>query len=162
MQQFKEAGLLSAEPGSSIDLSRLDSSVVALLEQIGITQYDFQGPTALDQLANALWEHLQYREEDQDMVALKHIFHAEKGAEKLEVTAEIMLLGDKIPHGTSAMARTVGAPAALATHYVLQNDPLVYQQGVMRPLNVDLSRQFLKDLDERFNIRCPTSERRLN
>lgn len=149
---LKAAGALDSRPGSTIDWAGLPADAQDALRQIGISSEDLVGPTAMDQLANALWQHLQYQTDDQDMVLLQHVIEAGNADTSVRVTAEVQLLGDKVPHGLSAMARTVGAPAALATDYVLAGDALVAGKGVLRPLNVDLARRFLTDLEAKFGI----------
>eukprot|EP00045_Choanoeca_perplexa_P012464 m.136057 g.136057 ORF g.136057 m.136057 type:complete len:897 (+) comp16019_c0_seq2:103-2793(+) len=158
---LKEAGALDSQPGSTIDWDAVPTEAQSVLSQIGISKADLTGPSAMDQLANGLWQHLQYQKDDQDMVLLQHVIQAGNADNTVQVTAEVQLLGDKVPHGLSAMARTVGAPAALATDYVLAGDSLVAGKGVLRPLNVDLARRFLTDLESKFGITHTAVEKSL-
>eukprot|EP00730_Choanoeca_flexa_P003065 TRINITY_DN11276_c0_g1_i10.p1 TRINITY_DN11276_c0_g1~~TRINITY_DN11276_c0_g1_i10.p1 ORF type:complete len:896 (+),score=206.23 TRINITY_DN11276_c0_g1_i10:79-2766(+) len=155
---LEQDGVLNSEPGSKVDWGRLSPTSEKVLRNIGIAEADLKGATAMDQLANALWQHLQYKADEQDMVVLQHVIDAGNADAKVRVTAEVQLLGDKHPHGLSAMARTVGAPAALATHYLLDNDSMVTNKGVLRPLDVSLARRFLKDLEGHFGITHTASE----
>ncbi|EDQ90158.1 uncharacterized protein MONBRDRAFT_16322, partial [Monosiga brevicollis MX1] len=148
IKSLAQAGLLSVdERAHPKDISEVQGAAAEMLKHLNISSDDFQGPTPLDRLANALWAKNQYQQEDQDMVVLQHIFEARNATQKKRLEAELILLGDKVPQGLSAMARTVGAPAALAAQYLLEKMPEVDTKGVMRPLDVKLARRFLHDLE---------------
>jgi alpha-aminoadipic semialdehyde synthase len=154
VEQFVKSGMLTNEPSKGpLYVANLPAPVQAILTSVGIAKDTImEGPTQVDQVAKLLWDALQFREGEQDMVVLQHRFRATRGQESLTRTAELILLGDKAPNGLSAMARTVGAPAALAASYLLQGDGKTKAQGVMRPLHPALARQFLRDLRDHAGI----------
>lgn len=100
--------------------------------------------TPMDTLAGVLEAGLAYGPGEADMVALTH--RVTMGNGKAHV-AELVCFGQ--PGGTSAMAHTVGAPAALATDYVLQG---LVPAGAIRPVDPALCRRFLADLETRMGI----------
>jgi alpha-aminoadipic semialdehyde synthase len=102
------------------------------------------GGSPMDTLAVYLEQGLMYGPGEVDMVALTHRVTLDDGSAHV---AELVCFGQ--PTGTSAMAHTVGAPAALATQYVLQG---VVPPGVHRPMDVELCRKFLRDLESKMSI----------
>jgi saccharopine dehydrogenase-like NADP-dependent oxidoreductase len=86
-----------------------------------------QGATAVDFLTALLVRKLRLGPSDRDLVILVHELEVEypdtaRGPER--ITATLAVYGD--PHGSTAMARTVGLPAAVVTTLVLRGAlPLV-------------------------------------
>ena len=98
----------------------------------------------MDCLARYLEQGLMYGAGEVDMVALTHRVTLDDGSVHM---AELVCFGQ--PGGTTAMAHTVGAPAALATQYVMEG---AVAPGVHRPMDVELSRRFLRDLESKMSI----------
>lgn len=154
IDDLKYDDLLSTTPVSKeIVEADLSSSTRRLLERIRSNSGDrfvcHKGTAPCDALSSYLWKHLQYAGDDQDLVVMRHriVSAAEDGSNKEGFVVDLMLAGDKVPAGVSAMARTVGAPAALASKYVLSGDHDVAAKGVLRPLDAGLARKFIKDLE---------------
>ncbi|EGD76105.1 hypothetical protein PTSG_00811 [Salpingoeca rosetta] len=108
----------------------------------------------LDALSALLTDALAYQRGERDMIVLTHSFTGVgSGSKTVQVDAELSYMGGRHPMEATAMATTVGAPGALATKYVLnKNECSFLDRGVLRPTNVQLSQQFLKDLDKYFDI----------
>lgn len=105
-----------------------------------------EASTPLDALAHLFAEKLRYEEGEQDLVVLEHRFEAE-GPDGLRrrITSRLVATGEA--GDDSAMARTVGLPAALACGLVL--DGKVALTGVRIPVAEELARPILSALAER-------------
>ena len=98
----------------------------------------------LDLLANRLLEKLQYEEGERDMIVLHHEFIADYPKEKEKITSTLIDFG--IPHGDSAMSRTVGLPAAIGASLILQKK--IKATGVHIPVNPPIYEPALKELEK--------------
>ncbi len=98
----------------------------------------------LDILANRLLEKLQYEEGERDMIVLHHEFVAEYAREKEKINSTLIDFG--IPHGDSAMSRTVGLPAAIGASLILQDK--INATGVHIPVNPSIYVPALKELEK--------------
>jgi saccharopine dehydrogenase (NADP+, L-glutamate forming) len=104
----------------------------------------------LDILANRLLEKLQYKEGERDMIVLHHEFIAEypkksaRSIGKEKITSTLIDFG--IPHGDSAMSRTVGLPAAIGASLILQGK--IRATGVHIPVNPSIYEPTLKELEK--------------
>ncbi|MCU0408373.1 MAG: saccharopine dehydrogenase NADP-binding domain-containing protein [Bacteroidales bacterium] len=86
---------------------------------------------------------MSMRENDRDMVALQHIFLAEYPGGKREVIKSSMLdFGS--PATNTAIARTVGLPAAIAVKLILED--VIKARGVMRPVAAGIYEPVLAEL----------------
>ncbi len=91
--------------------------------------------TTLDAFCHLLETRLVYEEGERDMVAMHHEFGVTWGnGEKEKRTSTMIAYGDL--NSYSAMAKTVGYPAAIATDMILQNQ--VSQYGVIAPMSKSL------------------------
>ncbi len=109
----------------------------------------YQKISPLDILANRLLDKLQYEEGERDMIVLHHDFIAEYPKEKEKITSTLIDFG--IPHGDSAMSRTVGLPAAIGASLILQDK--IKASGVHIPVSPVIYEPTLKEL-ERQGIIC--------
>lgn len=102
------------------------------------------GPaSSLDILAAQMERKLVYAPGERDMVVLKHEFDLrEPDGAVTRLTSAIVDFGD--PRGHSAMARTVGWPAAIASRLILENR--FSEPGVHVPLRPDLYNPILDEL----------------
>jgi saccharopine dehydrogenase-like NADP-dependent oxidoreductase len=102
--------------------------------------------TPLDALAHLFAEKLRYEDGEEDLVVLEHRFEAE-GADGLRrrITSRLVATGEA--GDDSAMARTVGLPAALACGLIL--DGKTSLTGVQIPVAEELARPILAALAER-------------
>lgn len=97
----------------------------------------------LDILVHLMETKLRYKDNERDMITLKHTFtvsYPEGGREKITST----LLDFGIPGGNTAMARTVGLPVAAATKLILQGD--IKKSGVHIPVSSDVYLPILEEM----------------
>ncbi|PIA15929.1 hypothetical protein COEREDRAFT_81639 [Coemansia reversa NRRL 1564] len=88
-------------------------------------------PSALDAMAQVLHRSLKYNPGERDMVCLHHEFGIENLDGSYDIqTSSLVAYGDP-KSGETAMARTVGVPAAIATRLLLEG--AVKTRGVIRP-----------------------------
>ena len=100
----------------------------------------------MDALAALFAEKLVYGEDERDMVVLQHRFGIEESdGSRREVVERLVAFGT--PGDESAMARTVGLPAALAAGLIL--DGRVTATGVQIPVAEEIARPVLRGLRER-------------
>lgn len=124
-----------------------DSPVLDRFEWLGLLSDDPLPPqrTVLDVLAVRMQEKLQYAPGERDMVVLLHDFVAEYPDRRERIRSWLVDFG--IPHGDTAMARTVGLPAAIATRLILQG--VIRLTGVHIPVLPEIYRPVLAELEER-------------
>lgn len=124
-----------------------DSPVLDRFEWLGLLSDDPLPPqrTILDVLAARMQEKLQYAPGERDMVVLLHDFVAEYPDRRERIRSWLVDFG--IPHGDTAMARTVGLPAAIATRLILQG--VIQLTGVHIPVLPEIYRPVLAELEER-------------
>ncbi|WP_251360022.1 saccharopine dehydrogenase C-terminal domain-containing protein [Kangiella sp. TOML190] len=97
----------------------------------------------IDVFCALLIDKLQYLEGESDMIALQHKFVVEDSAGgEYFLSSTLIAVGD--PDGYSAMSKTVGYPAAIASQLILDNK--VERQGVLRPVFADIYQPTLKAL----------------
>ncbi len=106
----------------------------------------YEKSSPLDIFANRLLEKLQYEEGERDMIVLHHEFIAEypKDKKKEKITSTLIDFG--IPHGDSAMSRTVGLPAAIGATLILQEK--IKATGVFIPVSPSIYEPTLKELEK--------------
>ncbi|HUU52899.1 MAG TPA: saccharopine dehydrogenase C-terminal domain-containing protein [Candidatus Heimdallarchaeota archaeon] len=98
---------------------------------------------AIDILAARMVEKMSFAEGERDMIILQHTFEAaypEGHGERITST----LIDYGIPHGDSAMARTVGLPPAIGTKLILEGK--IDKSGVYIPVEPDIYLPVLKEL----------------
>ncbi|MBN1180042.1 MAG: saccharopine dehydrogenase NADP-binding domain-containing protein [Anaerolineae bacterium] len=100
--------------------------------------------TYLDVLADQMLVKMPYREGERDMVTLVHDFVAQYPDRKEHIVATMIDYGT--PGGDSAMARTVGLPAAIATRMIL--DGTIQLTGVHIPVLPDIYEPVLGELEQ--------------
>ncbi len=129
-----------------------DAAVLARLEWLGLTG---DGPipagskSSLQVMATLMAERLRYRPGERDMVVLRH----ELGASYPDGTQEkhiSTLIHFGQPGGDSAMASTVGLPAAICARLILEGK--IKDRGVLIPTLPGIYHPVLKELD-RLGIR---------
>ncbi|KAI8872471.1 hypothetical protein GQ42DRAFT_174340 [Ramicandelaber brevisporus] len=100
--------------------------------------------SALDGLCEILRIKLAYAPKERDLVVLHHEFGVELGNGSTETrTSTLVAYGDSVT-GTTAMATTVGVPAAIATEMIL--DGQIAQRGVIAPMHKDVYAPILSKL----------------
>jgi saccharopine dehydrogenase-like NADP-dependent oxidoreductase len=123
-----------------------DSEVMKKFEWLGLFNDEPLGlkeGTVIDVFANRLGEKMQYEEGERDMIILHHRFVAEYPDKKEEIIATLVDFG--IPHGDSAMSRTVGLPAAIGTKLILEGK--IGLRGVYIPVEPEIYKPVLKELE---------------
>lgn len=113
-----------------------------------------KGTTLLDVLAERMLVKMSYREQERDMVILVHEFIAvyppsPEGKRKERITSTLIAFGT--PGGDSAMARTVGLPAAIGARMILEGK--ITLTGVHIPVLPEIYEPVLEEL-ERLGITC--------
>ena len=124
-----------------------NSEPIKRLEWLGLLSDEplpYEKSSPLDILANRLLEKLQYEEGERDMIVLHHEFIAEYPNKKEKITSTLIDFG--IPHGDSAMSRTVGLPAAIGASLILQKK--IKTTGVHIPVNPSIYEPTLKELEK--------------
>lgn len=123
-----------------------DSEVMKKFEWLGLFNDEPLGlkeGAVIDVFANRLGEKMQYEEGERDMIILHHRFVAEYPDKKEEIIATLVDFG--IPHGDSAMSRTVGLPAAIGTKLILEGK--IGLRGVYIPVEPEIYKPILKELE---------------
>ena len=91
--------------------------------------------SVMDAFCALLQDKLVYEEGERDMVAMHHEFGIKWKDGKVEKkTSTMIAYGD--PNGYSAMAKTVGFPAAIAVDMILKGE--IKQVGVVAPINREI------------------------
>ena len=96
----------------------------------------------VDILTTRMLEKMSYNEGERDMLVLQHTFVAEFPDRTENITSTMIDFG--IPGGDSSMNRTVGLPAAVGAHFVLQG--LFTQPGVIVPVMKEFYEPAIKEL----------------
>jgi saccharopine dehydrogenase-like NADP-dependent oxidoreductase len=127
------------QPASSPILKRLEWLGLFSSEPIpGLSQ----PATALDLLAARMERLMAYQPNERDMVVMQHQFIAEQGGKREKIVSTLVQFGE--PGGDSAMARTVGLPAAIATRLILERR--LTTPGVQVPVAAPVYEPILTEL----------------
>ena len=97
----------------------------------------------LDILNTLAIEKLRFENGERDMVILHHEFTAEYPSKKEHITSTMIEYG--IPYGDTAVARTVGLPAAIATKMILEEK--IETPGVHIPITPEIYNPILDELE---------------
>jgi saccharopine dehydrogenase (NADP+, L-glutamate forming) len=99
--------------------------------------------SALDVLEHLMLRKLCYAEGERDMIVLRHAFrYAGPDGREKSVTSTLIDYG--IPGGDSAMARTVGLPAAAGARLLLEGK--IGRKGVCLPIHSEIYGPILREL----------------
>ncbi|KAJ2083695.1 hypothetical protein H4R24_000653 [Coemansia sp. RSA 988] len=131
----KLAHMLNIAPSSTlIDRLMLAFDEFGMLEcsqKSGNNDNLLTAPSTLDAMAQVLHHSLKYNPGERDMVCLFHEFGIENTDGSYDVQTSSMVAYGDPESGETAMARTVGVPAAIATRLLLEGK--VKTRGVIRP-----------------------------
>ncbi|CAI5984613.1 unnamed protein product, partial [Closterium sp. NIES-64] len=118
--------------------------------------------SCFDLLCHRMEERMKFgpSERDMDMVLLHHELEASfpDGRAKEKHSATLLAFGEMDSGGVSAMARTVGLPAALGAILLLQGK--VQQRGVLRPVTSDIYAPSLVAL-AKLGVHCKEASEKL-
>jgi len=153
------ADLINADPEKNMkeqlaDKLELDPDdpVIAKIEWAGLIsdeKISWDKGAPIDILIDLLVKKLSYRPGERDMIVMQHVFGAEYPDGRREnIISTFIDYG--IPYGDTAMARTVGLPAAIATRLILQDK--ITGSGVLIPVIPDYYRPILKELVEEHGV----------
>ena len=112
--------------------------------------------TLMDVLADRMVALMQYRPGERDMIVLYDVFYAEYSDRTERTSSTLIAYG--IPHGDSAMARTVSLPAAIAARLILTGE--ITATGVHIPVISEIYEPVLDELDS-LGIRCVEQTREI-
>jgi saccharopine dehydrogenase (NADP+, L-glutamate forming) len=102
-----------------------------------------QGDSAIQAFCNLLTEKLKYAENEQDMIAMQHrLVLVDKQGNRILHRSTMVEKGDV--GGFSAMAKTVGYPAAIAADMILSGK--INRKGVCIPVTRDIYQPVLTEL----------------
>ncbi|MEA3375071.1 MAG: saccharopine dehydrogenase C-terminal domain-containing protein [Chloroflexota bacterium] len=146
------AGLIGKErsPDLRLDLAMHlnvapNSGVMTALEWLGLLDAEPvpEKMTLLDVLADQMLAKMRYGEGERDMVALVHEFRVDHEGREEAISATLVDFGD--PDGDTAMARTVGLPAAIGARMILEDR--IDLSGVHIPVLPEIYEPILDELE---------------
>jgi saccharopine dehydrogenase-like NADP-dependent oxidoreductase len=123
-----------------------DSEVVSRLEWLGLLSNEslpVEKGSLLDVLAARLLEKLVYAPGERDMIVLRHEFVAAHRDRKERILSTFTGYGEA--GKTTAMAKTVGLPAAIASRMVVEGR--IKETGVHIPVTPDIYEPILAELE---------------
>jgi len=131
-----------------------DSKIMSRLEWLGLFSDEAVSENEnsfLDVLTARLVYKMEYKPGERDMIVLQHEFDAyyPSTGEKEKITSTLIDYG--IPHGNSAMSRTVSLPAAISARLILEGK--IVGSGVQIPVLPAFYNPILDEL-ENLKIKC--------
>jgi saccharopine dehydrogenase-like NADP-dependent oxidoreductase len=136
---------VKAAVSSYLDIEE-DSDIIQRLDWLGLFSGDtvpVEKGSAIDILAARMIERMSFDEGERDMIVLEHTFEAAyPDGQREKITSTMIDFG--IPHGDSAMARTVGLPPAIGTKLILEGH--INLTGVHIPIVPDIYKPLLAEL----------------
>ncbi len=122
-----------------------NSGAMMAIEWLGLLDADvvLEQTTLLDGLADRMLEKMAYHRGERDMVVLVHEFRVDYGDRVEAIRSTLIEFGD--PDGDTAMARTVGLPAAVGARMILEGEIAV--TGVHIPVLAEIYEPILGELE---------------
>jgi len=146
--QSWKALLENQQPDLDAYLAEQKEEVVEALKWLGLLDEQNLIPES-DSIINAfchlLMEKLAYTESEKDMVVLQHQFRSTSSKGVKELRESTLILEGEV-EGYSAMAKTVGTPAAIAADLIATGK--ITQKGVILPMTENIYTPILKALAE--------------
>lgn len=141
------AGIESAQVENQLTS---DANINQSFEWLGCFSDDpLDGESPIQAFCNLLCDKLKYEEGEQDMIVMQHrMILVDKDNNKTFHRSTLVEKGDA--NGFSAMAKTVGYPAAIASDLILNGK--IDRKGVCIPVTKDIYQPVLAELDK-LNIR---------
>lgn len=126
----------------------LPEKIIKTLEWLEIFSHDLHisvKQSALDVFCDLLLSKLSYQKGEKDMVVLLHKFVIKKANDQRYFIASLLkAIGE--PEGYSAMAKTVGYPAAMASELIASNK--ISAKGLLLPMSPEFYQPILKMLKQ--------------
>ena len=146
LPKAKKSGLSLKERLANYVGESLDSEVMYKLEWLGL--FDNRPVTLPDAtpaqiLQDLLEEKWQLEQGDKDMIVMQHQFEYEQDGEVKNLSSSLVVIGEDV-HKT-AMAKTVGLPAAIFTKLLLTGE--IQVTGVKIPTEKSVYEPVLKELE---------------
>jgi len=136
----------NATPEYETTIKMLSKEVKHALQWLGLFEEQRlvqKNVSIIDAFCTLLVEKLSYTEGEQDMVVLQHQFISETSDGKVEKRSSTLIKeGNK--NGYSAMALTVGTPAAIAADLILSGK--ITDRGVILPMTKSIYEPLLREL----------------
>jgi saccharopine dehydrogenase (NADP+, L-glutamate forming) len=130
--------------------------IIGRFEWLGLFSHEpvpIERGSSLEALSALMNAKMPYRPGERDMIVLTHEFIAEYADGRKRITSTLINYG--IPHGDSAMARTVSLPAAIGARMILEGK--ITRPGVSIPVNAEIYEPILAELEE-LGIKCIENE----
>lgn len=137
--------LINKEKGFDSVIKTVNNKSVEALSWLGcFSERHISPKTApIDVFCELLVERLQYLQDESDMVVLQHKFVLRKpSGEQYYKSSTLKAIGD--PNSYSAMSKTVGYPAAIASQLIVDN--LISEKGLLLPVTKPIYEPILKAL----------------
>ncbi len=125
-----------------------DDEAMKLIEWTGILEDKSIGMTSVSpaEILQALLEKKWIlKPEDKDMIVMQHVFGYEKENKKFILSSSLVVKGED--SAFTAMAKTVGLPAAIAARLILSGK--IQGRGVKIPIEKEIYIPILKELENR-------------
>ncbi len=123
-----------------------DSDILKRMEWLDLLSeksIEMEKGSALDVLAERMEAKMQFGPGERDMIVMQHVFHSkESSGRKNRITSTLIDFG--VPFGYSAMARTVGLPAAIGARLILEGK--INLTGVHIPVIKEIYSPILEEL----------------
>ncbi|CAN5339958.1 saccharopine dehydrogenase C-terminal domain-containing protein [soil metagenome] len=126
---------------------KVDSELMAKLEWLGIFSdekiklKDASPAQILQELLERKWK---LKQGDKDMIVMQHHFEYQLNKKKHTIISSFVIKGEDEIH--TAMAKTVGLPAAIAAKKILRGE--IKRTGVCVPVTRDIYEPVLKELED--------------
>jgi alpha-aminoadipic semialdehyde synthase len=131
---------LNAHDGASDDATSQAISAMNWLGMFDPSVTIAKANTILDCFCTLLQQRMEYAPDERDMVLMHHTFGVERAnGDKEQLTSTLLAYGDQ---HWSAMARTVGIPAAITTKLII--DGAFERRGVLIPTTPDIYKPCLE------------------
>ena len=144
---FSPRALLEKHQGDLETIRQaLPQRVDSALEWLGLYDSEpreWSGDTLIDCLAQLMSERMGYGPDERDMVVLHHEFEAEFDDHQEVIHSTLVDYGQV--GGSSAMARTVSLPVAIAVKLILEGE--IELTGVRIPVDESIYRPILRELE---------------
>ncbi|MDH5629023.1 MAG: saccharopine dehydrogenase NADP-binding domain-containing protein [Gammaproteobacteria bacterium] len=109
------------------------------------SEQTIKGQSPIDCFCNLLLSKLQYQSDEQDMIVMQHriLVESDTGEKQYHIST---LIEEGDVGGYSAMAKTVGYPAAIAADLILSGT--ISRKGVCIPVEKDIYVPIMKELEK--------------